>query len=152
MNTKVVTLRALGAFVARRALNIITFIFAAVITLLLALVAYLAIRYNAWWWMFAFPLLAISLVYGLFYFIFLHAIHIVYRHPFSIKQHEALTEFTNTIQRVAETSSLSFMQFALTTLGEITTSREPKTLSNLISDTAGLKSDFQTLESYFGDR
>lgn len=98
------------------------------------------------------PILPLGLFYMLFYWMVRRIATIIYRHPFSRDQRQALDDFTDKIRGLLDAKSTPLPIFALITLKDVLLHKDPRTIRKLIDDSASLKSDLRDLEKHFGER
>jgi len=152
MKPRVATARAITAFIARKSLSFATIIYVAIFTILIAIIWLLAYYLSAWWWLFALPLVFITLIAFALRLIVSFIIGKIYRHPFSRIQREKLEGFTKKITSLAEAKSTPLPFYAFITIWDIFRRRDATTIRKLIDDSQSLKSDYVALEKYFGER
>lgn len=152
MKPKVATVRALGAHLARKSLRLVTTIVIIIAIVIILAAALLAYNYTAWWWLLALPLLPLGLAYAIFYWLVCRLAAIIYRHPFSANQRQALDDFTEKIRSLLDAKSTPIPIFALITIKDILLHKDARTIRKIIDDSSSLRSDLRDLEKHFRER
>jgi len=152
MKPRVATARAITAYIAKKSLSFATIIYVVVFAIIFAIIWSLAHYFSVWWWLLAAPLVLVTIVAFAIRFVISFIISKIYRHPFSRTQREKLEEFTNKVTSLAEAKSTPLPFYAFITLWDIFRRRDATTIRKLIDDSRSLKSDYSTLEKYFGER
>lgn len=152
MKPKVATARALSAYLTRQALTFATRLFIIIVLVLLLLIGLLAYNFTAWWWLLALPLVVLGLLYLLLYWVIRRLTSLIYRHPYSGAQRQALDGFTDKVRGLLDAKSTPLPIFVLITLKDVLLHKDPRTIRKLIDDSTHLKSDLRDLEKHFGER
>lgn len=152
MKPKVATARAITSYIAKKSLFIATALYFIVLAVLVIIIWILAHYFSAWWWIFAIPLVIITLIALAIRFVVSFIIGKIYRHPFNRLQREKLEDFTQKIISLAEARATPLPFYAFITVWDIVRRRDATTIRKLIDDSRSLKSDYAALEKYFGDR
>lgn len=146
MNSKITTIRAIGANVGSRALFSIAIFADIVLLLLLAGIWALAHFVSGWWWLLLVIYIPLATVCLVIYLIARTLINQLYPKQIPTEQKQLLNEFTDKIQRVLEARGMGWPWFAVLNVKDIIFHRELRTTKELIGDTASLKKDFTELE------
>jgi len=149
---RVATARAVTAFTARKSLAFATTLYLIALAVLTAFIWLLAHYFSAWWWLFAAPLAIITMIALILRLAISFIINKIYRHPFSRKQREKLEDFTSKVASLAEARSTPLPFYAFITIWDIIRRRDATTIRELIDNSRSLKSDYASLEKYFGER
>jgi membrane protein implicated in regulation of membrane protease activity len=147
--SKVTVARALTARIARRFVKIGDIIMAASTLVLLVIVGALAYFFSPWWWLLLLPIL---LVVGIFLIVRLIVAVIISRvqvGKLTTEQRKALDDFTDKIQQIIEARATPLPIVAIICIKDILFHRDVTTIKKTISDSVGLRRDYQNLEKLF---
>ncbi len=152
MNKKVAAARALGAHLTRQALRLATIFFVSIVAILLLVIGLLAYNFTAWWWVFAIPIIIACLIALVLHWLVRRLASLIYRHPFSRAQRQALNEFTDKVRSLIDAKNTPLPILAIITIKDVLIHKDPRTIRQLIDNSTSLKADLKDLEKHFGER
>jgi len=142
-------MRALTARFARRFIRLADLIVGTVAIVLVAGVWALAYFFSAWWWLLILPVLFLLGLYVIVRLIVAVVISQVHVGQLSKEQRTALDDFIDKVQQVLEARATPLPIIALICIKDIVVHRDLKTVRKIISETTGLRRDYQALEKLF---
>lgn len=147
MKSEIAVARALGAVFVQRMLGLFTVVGLTVSALLLLIVWALATWLSSWWWLL---LIIILPLIAIFLFVRLVASFIakrIYPQRINKSQKASLGGFVDTVQGLLEARVMGWPLFVLISVKDLVLHRELRSLKKLISDTAGLRQEFNNLKN-----
>jgi ABC-type multidrug transport system fused ATPase/permease subunit len=147
--SKLTVMRALTARFARRFIRLADLIVGTVAIVLVAGVWALAYFFSAWWWLLILPVLFLLGLYVIVRLIVAVVISQVHVGQLSKEQRTALDDFIDKVQQVLEARATPLPIIALICIKDIVVHRDLKTVRKIISETTGLRRDYQALEKLF---
>jgi len=142
-------MRALTARFARRFIRLADLIVGTVAIVLVAGVWALAYFFSAWWWLLILPVLFLLGLYVIVRLIVAVVISQFHVGQLSKEQRTALDDFIDKVQQVLEARATPLPIIALICIKDIVVHRDLKTVRKIISETTGLRRDYQALEKLF---
>ena len=143
------TLRAVGVYAGRKALNMIALVVGVIFALLIVGIWLLAYHFSAWWWILLLPILPIGLALFLLYMLVRFLLMRVYPAQFTKEQSAALQQFLDKLMNLNDVRSTTPFMLTMTTLWELTRYRNARTLRKTIDNSKTLKPDFERLNQFF---
>lgn len=147
--SKITVMRALTARFARRFIRLADLLVGVVTIALTAGVWTLAYFFSAWWWLLILPVIFLLGVYMIVRLIVAVIVSRVHVGQLSKQQRVALDDFTDKVQQVLEARATPLPIIALICIKDIVVHRDLTTVRKIISETAGLRRDYQNLEKLF---
>ena len=146
---KITVARALTAHLGKRLINLATLIALGIFGLIFILTAALVYFFSPWWWLLIIPfvfLLSIFFVVRLFVVLIIRRIHPDHMNK---EQKRGLDDFSDKVQAAIEARATPLPVIVLISVKDLVFHRDITTIKKLISDTAGLRSDYANLEKLF---
>jgi len=147
--SKLTVARALTAHIALRVLRAVTLAVFAIFVLIVIVCGLLAHFFSPWWWLLLIPFVGLVGVFVIILLLFAIFIAQVHSQRLTKPQRDAMDDFVDKIQQLVEARSTPLPLFALITLKDLLVHRDVTTIKRLVSDTAGLRRDFDALERLF---
>jgi len=139
----------LTARFARRFVRLADILVAVITIILVAGVWALTYFFSAWWWLLVLPLLFLLGLYVIVRLIVAVIISHVHVGQLSKGQRTALDDFIDKVQQAIEARATPLPLIALICIKDIVVHRDLTTVRKIISETAGLRRDYQDLEKLF---
>ncbi len=134
---------------ARRFVRLADILVAVITIILVAGVWALTYFFSAWWWLLVLPLLFLLGLYVIVRLIVAVIISHVHVGQLSKGQRTALDDFIDKVQQAIEARATPLPLIALICIKDIVVHRDLTTVRKIISETAGLRRDYQDLEKLF---
>jgi len=147
--SRITVARALTARFARRFVRLADILVAVITIILVAGVWALTYFFSAWWWLLVLPLLFLLGLYVIVRLIVAVIISHVHVGQLSKGQRTALDDFIDKVQQAIEARATPLPLIALICIKDIVVHRDLTTVRKIISETAGLRRDYQDLEKLF---
>lgn len=147
--SKLTVARALTARFARRFIRLADLLVAVIALILIAGVWALAYLFSAWWWLLVLPILLLLGVYLIIRIIVALIVSRIHVGRLSKQQRIALDGFIDKIQQAIEARATPLPIIALICIKDIVLHRDLTTVRKIISETTGLRRDYQDLERLF---
>jgi len=147
--SKITVMRALTARFARRFLRLADLLVAVIAIILIAGVWALAYFLSAWWWLLILPVILLLGVYMIVRIIVAVVVTRVHVGQLSKVQRTALDDFIDKVQQALEARATPPPIIAIICIKDIVVHRDLTTVRKIISETAGLRRDYQSLEKLF---
>lgn len=149
MDTKLSAVRAIGSMMFEDMVRMITIITSLVLGALLVLAWWLTANVSQWWGLFLALVVLLIILAMVLRFAAMWLLKRMYGAPLTREQHLHTKAFVGKVQNIAETRSMGWPLFVITTIKDIVRHKNAVSLKKLITDSGSLKSDFQELERLF---
>lgn len=147
--SKITVARALTARFARRFVRLADLIVSTVSIVLIGCIWALAYFLSPWWWLLLLPVLLVLGVYVIVRLIVAVIIARIHVGKLSQQQRSALDAFIDKVQQAIEARATPLPIIALICIKDIVLYRDLTTVRKIISETVGLRHDYQNLEQLF---
>lgn len=147
--SKITVMRALTARFARRFIRLADILVAIVTVILVASVWALAYFLSGWWWLLLLPVIFLLGVYTIVRIIVAVIVSHVHIGQLSKEQQTALDGFIDKVQQALEARATPLPIIVIICIKDIVVHRDLTTVRKIISETAGLRRDYKTLEELF---
>lgn len=149
MNAHFQALRAAGSLYGLSLVKSFFWVGTGIFIFALVVIGLLAHSFTGWWWLLAIPVVCFYIV---FCFVLTLA-HVITRKISPLKlnaeQKKQVSAFNQKMKTVIEQTQTSYFIIAFQLLKDLIVHKEARTIKNLIDDSSTLKSDFQTLVTFF---
>lgn len=148
MKPRITALRAISSRFARQAIYPLLWLWAGVVVLLLAAIWLLAQMVSDWWWLAAIPVGVLGVI-GVIAWLVTRLVLKALSPPLTKAQTDATDDFIDKLKRLYENASTPYPFLAARIVFEVVFKRKENLIRQTISDSRGLKGDFEQLQELF---
>lgn len=139
--------RAIGAEFLRRKFKFVLMLFIAIAIITIAILFWL-VNMNAWWWIFAVPMI-VFLVLGVIILLIARVLVRIVQPELSTDQRTAVIAFVDRLESVTETVQTPPFMIFFYILKDTLRPRETTFIAMVIEDSVTLRPEFKVLKNHF---